>query len=115
MSDKKKKYKNEPMFIVPNNQTMGEGNYVTTYRDFEEDGRLYAGSDMPKGNTILTFGFEESDKKDAIKKMQKTLKAKNLYNGEIDGIWGPKTDAAYGLHTKVKNIEDKIIDKFVEE
>lgn len=75
--------------------------------------RRKAEQDMYKG-PIKTFDegwptlpkrgyFQEGDKGEQVKKVQRFLSWMDLYSGEIDGLYGPKTvDAVKALQTKVR-------------
>ncbi len=61
---------------------------------------LLRGADLPK------------DKREAIRVVQDVWKRWGYYEGEVDGIWGPKTEKAYWRWREVRDIQWKINDFF---
>ena len=62
-------------------------------RDSEKD--VHIESQTTKGgvSTVTTHGHAVMSR-EQTREMQRALTARNLYQGEIDGVWGAKTESA---------------------
>jgi peptidoglycan hydrolase-like protein with peptidoglycan-binding domain len=63
-------------------------------RDNEKDVHIESQTTKKGASTTVTTHGHAVMSREQTKEMQRALTARNLYQGEIDGSWGPKTESA---------------------